>query len=388
VILRPFGIFRDGQFETGLEVVLESGIIEDIRPHTGLPEPFILSAPFVNAHSHLEYFGLQGQIQERDYWPWIREITRLKLGQTPQDVVADCLGAARENVCSGIGWIGEHSDRQGSAEAIESAGLRGTVYFEIITFFERDNPCPKLDALLARLSGPRPNGVQFGVAPHAPHTVDEATLRRVSTFDVPISIHVAESADETRHFQEGEGAVSEFFRSHGYPVEPQGCSSVEYLRRLGLCREGAQFVHCCDVGDSDIEIMARSRVAVAHCPRTNRNLGCRIAPVRRMIESGLEVGVGLDSAASSGPIDMFAEMRCALESAELLGEPLSSESVWSMATDRGARTLGIENWTLRTGWSGPMIRINADFTGSLSDVLGQASPKDVTWINGSLQADS
>lgn len=144
MILRPYGIVLDGALEVGLELEILGDGSRVVRPHTGLPEPYILTPAFVNAHSHLEYRGFQGKVQASGYWNWIREITRLKPMQSDAEVIADCLLAADENRATGVYRIEEHSDRIGAAAAMRKAGLQGPIYQELITFFEHASPAEKL----------------------------------------------------------------------------------------------------------------------------------------------------------------------------------------------------------------------------------------------------
>jgi len=332
LILRPYGIVLDGRLEVGVEAIFEGKEVREIRPHTGIPSPFVLSPAFVNHHSHLEYRGLMGAIPAREYWPWIREITRMKRTQEEEIVARDARQAAIENRACGVGAIAEHSDRPVAAEALVAAGLTGIVFQEVITFFETQGPQEKLAAIESRAESQRAHGLSVHLTPHAPYTVDEDTLRTLAAKGDPLSIHAAETPLEDAFFREGRGPIGDLHRELGLPMRTAGVGVVEYLAGLGFLRPGVQFVHACAIDDGDIETIAQGGVAVAHCPRSNRTLGCPIAPVRRMIEAQVPVGLGLDSAASSGPIDIFAEMREAVESSHRLHEPLTPEAVWRMAT--------------------------------------------------------
>src|SRR4051794_25150175 len=96
-LLRPYGLVIDGRLELGLELLLADGVIQEVRPHTGIPDSFVVSAAFVNAHSHLEYRGLQGKLDAEEYWPWIHQITMAKQGQSLDEVRDDARLAAAEN---------------------------------------------------------------------------------------------------------------------------------------------------------------------------------------------------------------------------------------------------------------------------------------------------
>lgn len=367
MIVRPYAIVVDGRLEVGLEALLEGNRIVELRPHTGLPEPFILSPAFHNAHSHLEYRGLMGRISESRYWPWIREITRLKGEQSPDQVTADCLLAASENIETGVWFVEEHTDRMGSANAMTEVGLKGVLYQEVITFFERDAPEEKLKhieekvaANVRAFSGP------VHLNPHAFQTVDRKTL--ASFAGKPISIHVAETDLENALTERGEGEIADFYRSAGFAFEPTGLSVVASLDAQGLAHAGAQFVHCCAVSDADIDILAKKHVRVAHCPRSNAALHCPPAPIREMLDAGIEVGLGLDSAASSGEVDMFDEMRAALETSLHRGKAISAEEVWRLATGSTALV------------SAPLIKIHLSGCHCTEDILAKATRNTVEWL--------
>jgi cytosine/adenosine deaminase-related metal-dependent hydrolase len=385
LILRPYGLVISGHLELGLELVLHEGVIQEIRPHTGIPEPYVVSPAFVNAHSHLEYRGLLGVIQEVEYWPWIREITRLKSLQSAEDVRRDCLLAAEENRHAGVGFVAEHSDRPYAGEAMQAAGLEGTIFQEIITFFERESREEKLQSVDQKAFL---NEQAFGKpvlrALHAYYTVDRETLEEFGSSSQPVSIHVAETDDENLFTREGKGRIADFYASNGVPFEPLGLSAVEALGQLGLLRSGVQFVHCCALSEGDIDLLSRSRVTVAHCPRSNQRLKCPPAPIRELLDAGVAVGLGLDSAASSGPIDMFAEMRAALSVSLSRGRAVSPEEVWSMATTVGSVSLEPfgcpQGWDIEPGSFVPLIKIHVEDAFCVEDLIEAAQPEHVEWV--------
>lgn len=379
--LKPLGIIQSGTLRVGCEVVREEGRIVAIRPFRGMPDPFVLSVPFVNAHSHLEYRGLQGRLQGLEYWPWIRELTRMKSQQSAEEVQNDCLTAARENKRTGVGLIGEHADRPGAGAALAGAGIGGVIFQEAITFFERESPFEKLRIVAQKATE---NGKRFPGAvtpnPHSLYTVDPSTLKSFGRGHGLLSIHLAESTHERAFFEKGEGPIAEFYRSQNCDFEPSGLSPLETAIKLKLARRGTQFVHCCDLSSDDVRRLGGSKASVAHCPRSNIALSCPAAPIRELLRSGVDVGLGMDSAASSGPIDMFEEMRAALRLSETRAKPLTGDEVWDMATAMGARTLGKSKWDLQEGFEGPILAIQASNPLATRDVIDQGSPEAVHWI--------
>lgn len=99
-----------------------------------------------------------------------------------------------------------------------------------------------------------------------------------------------------------------------------------------------------------------------------------------MLDAGIRVGLGMDSAASSGPIDMFEEMRAALAASHRRGEPLTGEQVLDMATAGGARSLGLSGWEIKEGSTVPLIKIVVDGCHTAEDLIENGSPGCVQWV--------
>jgi cytosine/adenosine deaminase-related metal-dependent hydrolase len=268
---------------------------------------------------------------------------------------------AKENRATGVGWIIEHSDRIGAREAMETACLEGTLLQEVITFFEHADPSEKLKTIREKAILQNAH-----LTPHAPYTVDAATLKSLGS---PISIHFAETPNETQWVRDGTGPMAEAWASVGYQIEPGHRSIVAYLDSLGLVKPGNQFVHACAVDDEDLDLLAQNGVHIAHCPRSNDRLGCPIAPIRQMLERGIPVGIGLDSPASSGPIDMFAEMRMALHLSRYSGNPITAEQIWQMAT---RPTFGAQP----KGW----FKLHVPGATQTEDLLETGAPARVEWV--------
>ena len=407
--VHPYGMIINGSLERGLEIAISEGFVQDLRTSTKPCQPFVISPGFVNSHSHLEYRGMLDQIEYPEYYEWIYELTRLKTLETDQFVRSQCFLAARENLRAGIRRIAEHSDRPGSAEAMARHGLGGWVFQEVITSGSLDvaaklletetkmqcasqlisanfadkasastphyksspgsiDPLTGQEESRSQAIGLRNDREWIGtsLSPHAYFTVNHETLKMLGVRNEPISIHVAETEHETNFTKYGKGPIAERRTKFGVPFEVYGQSVVAVLDDLGVLRNGTQCVHCCSVDEDDIEILANRGVTIAHCPRSNVRLQCPEAPVREFLDAGITVGLGMDSPASSGKIDMFAEMRAALDVSDRRGRALTGEEVWRMATCDGYRSFGQPDespWDVSVGSTTPIIRI--DFRGDV-----------------------
>jgi 5-methylthioadenosine/S-adenosylhomocysteine deaminase len=131
--------------------------------------------------------------------------------------------------------------------------------------------------------------------------------------------------------------VAESLSRHG--VRP-----LERLERLGILSPRLQAVHMTQVSPQDIDLLARERAHVVHCPSSNLKLGSGFCPVRSLLANGVNLCFGTDGAASNNTLDLFAETRlAALLAKGSSGDPtaLSAHAALRQATLGGAEALGL-----------------------------------------------
>ncbi len=381
MLLRPYGILIDGKIEFGLEVLIEDSIITEIRPHTGIPEKYILSPAFVNAHSHLEYRGYLDKLHQPAYWEWIQALAASKLTEDLQEVDEWTHVAAEENYKSGIGLIGEISDRPFSGKAMKMHQLGGVVYQEVLTVPRPESAEFYLEKAEA---DKKKNEEGFGgrviLSPHAPYTVEESMLRYFAGVDEPYSIHLAETELEDEFFLENKGKIAEFAKEHHSRVKSTGERVFEYVDRLGVIKRDVQLVHCCALLEQDVERIAEAGATVAHCPRSNTRLQCPIAPIREMLDAGIRVGLGMDSPASGGVINYFKEMEECLHVSKLRNREVYAEEVWNMATTMGAASIGFDDWRIGVGCSPKLLKINVAGVLDSQELINRADITCLEWV--------
>jgi 5-methylthioadenosine/S-adenosylhomocysteine deaminase len=169
-------------------------------------------------------------------------------------------------------------------------------------------------------------------APHAPYTCTPEILRScaelAAEFDVPLHIHLSETLLE----------VQELRDRYGMP-------GVPYIRKHGLFDAKVLAAHCVHVDDGEIRALKNFNVGVAHNPTSNLKLAAGVAPVTRMLELGVNVGIGTDGAASNNDLDMFEETRlAALLAKGTHGDPTAvpAREALAMATRLGAAALHLD----------------------------------------------
>ena len=380
MILRPDAIVTPEGITTGVEVCFESGIIAEIRYWSSAARDesgTVLSPRFVNAHSHFEYYDLIGAIEGAGYWEWITALTTRKAERDPEMVRRVAHKAAALNENTGVWAVGEWSDWEGSDEAMTSLQLSGCIFQELITFREWQTPGEKLEAVREKASR---NENRTYVTPHAPYTVAPEMISALAATGEPLSIHVSETQAENDFYLYGNGPIAKAYCAAGIAADVPETTAVGYLDRLGALGPHTQLVHACAITDEDIDLIAERGSSIAHCPRSNTALGCPTAPFGKLLDKGVRVGLGMDSAASSGMIDMFAEMREALMVSRGTERSLSPAEVWHMAT-RTDTLPSLPTNDIRIGASPRLmlVRSKPDF-----ESLLQACPRAVKLVNGNL----
>ena len=142
-----------------------------------------------------------------------------------------------------------------------------------------------------------------------------------------------------------------------------GKTPVELMEEIGLLDHRVLAAHCVHLSEKEIEILAEKKTAIAHNPGSNLKLGSGTAPVAKLLEKGVPVSLGTDSAASNNNLDMLEEMRlAALLPKGLLENPTSvpAETALKMATINGAGALFLNSETgaLREGAKADLIMFN------------------------------
>lgn len=181
--------------------------------------------------------------------------------------------------------------------------------------------------------------MQLGLAPHAPYSVAPALFAAARRRGLPLSIHVAETEDERRFLDDGRGPFRELLEELGRfdpHFEPPRCSPVAYLERLGLLGPRCLAVHLLHLEPEDPLRLARSGAKAVLCPGAAAWFDRPAPPVRALLEAGVEIGLGTDSAAGNETLDLLHETAVLSAQAPWLGP----ERILSLATAGGAAVLG------------------------------------------------
>ncbi|ABV94506.1 amidohydrolase [Dinoroseobacter shibae DFL 12 = DSM 16493] len=171
--------------------------------------------------------------------------------------------------------------------------------------------------------------VQVGVAPCSPFSVSRELMRDAALLardkGVRLHTHLAENAEDI-----------------AYSEAQFGCRPGQYAEDLGWTGPDVWHAHCVKLDAAEIELFARSRTGVAHCPCSNCRLGSGIAPVRAMRDAGVPVALGVDGSASNDAGSLIAEARMALllQRVQTGADAMAAREMLEIATRGGAQVLG------------------------------------------------
>ncbi|HMG70264.1 MAG TPA: amidohydrolase family protein [Gemmatimonadaceae bacterium] len=341
-------------------VVESDGVITYVGPRaTALPGKdyylgdAILLPGLVNTHTHLELTAMRGFLENCQFPEWID-----KLRQSRNEILDDAmlLDAARFGIIEGLeAGITTYADTCSSGvvmQAMRELGVRGIMYQEVFgpDPSQSDVAMRELEGRIEKLLREQTDLVALGVSPHAPYTVSDALYKAAAKFAntrrLPLAMHIAESEQEYEIVVSGSGEFGDRWRRRGIVVGRRARSPIALLEQHGALERAPLLIHCVRVDDADIEIMARHRCAVAHCPASNAKFGHGIAPLLPLLAAGIRVGMGSDSVASNNRMDILDEARLAVlihRAATRRHDAFGAHQALELATIGGARALGIES---------------------------------------------
>jgi len=312
----------------------------------------------VNAHTHVPMTLLRGLADDLrlDVWLMGYMMPVERAFVSPDFVrLGTRLGCA-EMIRSGVTCFADmYYFEDAVAEATAAAGMRALCAQTVLRFPTADAASYEEALARARDFIQRWHGHPLIVpapAPHAPYTCTPEILRACAElaveFDVPLHIHLSETSLE----------VEDSRRLNGMPVVP-------WVKKQGLFDAKVLAAHCVHVDDGEMRALKNCNAGVAHNPSSNLKLGAGVAPVARMLDLGVNVGIGTDGAASNNDLDMFEETRlAALLAKGTSGDPtaIPARTALAMATRLGAAALHMDHLTgsLETGKRADLIVLDLD----------------------------
>jgi len=338
----------------------------------------VLMPGLVNAHSHLDLTHLRGSVPfEGEFARWAERVME---GRKKPGMADAARKGIKEALARGTTTFGDIVVPGTFAEVVEvfrEAGARGRLFVEVIGFrpeaaneaFERVWDLVEMRAL--------PSNVATGVSPHAPYSVSPTLLERVVAVadghGRPLAVHLAETLEELAFLRHGIGPLRELLKRVGAddPSYKADGSVAAFLKRLELSHAPLLLVHGNYLRPRDVPAGA----FVVYCPTAHAFFGHPEHPVLELLEEGVRVALGSDSAASGHTVDLLSETQYLAR----MRPDVSPRAIFRMATEWGARGLGFDAGLLAPG---KLADLAAFSPAQGHEILGQADARCVLTVVG------
>jgi 5-methylthioadenosine/S-adenosylhomocysteine deaminase len=357
-------VIENGAIAIRGERIIEVGTKADIdkkyQPKNRIDEPRSLVSPgLINTHTHAPMSLFRGVADDLRLQDWLENFIFPAEAKnvTPEFVRWGTRLACLEMLLSGTTtYVDMYYFEEIIAEETKAAGMRGILGQTVIGFPVPDAKTPadelkRTEQFIQRFQ--KDPLIVPAVAPHAVYTNSDETLKAArdlaNRYKVPFVIHLSETKKENDDLMA---------KRHMTPTQ--------LLESLGALTGRTIAAHGVWINDTDMAILKRRNVGVAHCPSSNMKLASGVAPLMKYLRMGLAVGLGTDGVAgSNNDVDMFEEMDLAAKLQKVTtGDPeaLNAQQAVEMATILGARAIGMDNeiGSLEAGKRADLITVSLD----------------------------
>ncbi len=363
--------YIDGQFKKGYAVAFEKKIvlvapIDEIvqkyskAEHIETKPNSVLYPGFINTHVHLEFSANKTTLNYGSFLPWLYSVI-----ENRETLVNSCdtqmaLGACNEMLESGVTTFGAISSLGLDLQACIQAPQRVVFFNELIG----SNP-QSVDALyqdfLQRFkasSQHQDNLVSAGIAIHSPYSLHPIVLKKAlllaKEYKSVVSAHLLESPAEREWLESSTGEFKEFFEKFFNQR-----SAITTIDAFISAFDGypTHFTHCVQANDKELKKLSVQGHSVAHCPRSNRLLGCGRLAIEKLIENKLSFSVATDGLSSNTSLSLFDELRSALMLHHLGDIHVLANLLIDSVTITAGEILGLDIGQIKEGYEADLAVI-------------------------------
>ena len=356
----------------------------------------ILLPGFVNAHCHLDYTDMAGELPPpKTFTDWIPLITGAKASWSYSDYARSWLHGANMLLKTGTTTVADIEAMPDLLpEVWNDTPLRVHSFLEMTGIRTRRNPKEILREAVGKmdlLSHPR---CSASLSPHAPYSTLPELLRLTASLarkkNWRITTHLAESADEFEMFTRAHGRMFDWLKRNERDNSDCGLGSpVKHLARNKMLSENLIAAHVNLLAHGDARLLGQHRVHVVHCPRSHAYFRHPPFLRQRLANAGVNLCLGTDSLATTRKtgrqkpeLNMFDEMRQLAAS----DKTISPDEILRMTTINGARALGLAGQTGELSKNASADLISVPFGGKISKtceaVLNHSGNVTASMIDG------
>jgi len=344
---------RDGAVLVSDRRIAAVGFWRSLRdlPHErtiDLGETLLLPG-LVNAHCHLDYTDMAGQISPRkSFSDWIKGMLALKAHRTYSDYAASWLNGARMLLSHGTTTVFDiEAVPELLPEVLSATPLRVCSLIEMTGVRSR-RPTTEIVTRAVEKIAALPPGLDWaGLSPHAPYSTSTDLLRLAAEIARQhgwlVAPHLAESAEEFEMYRHERGAMYEWLQGQRDMSDCGMGSPVQHAYQTGLLGPKALAIHVNYLDAGDADLLGRTGTHVVHCPRSHAYFGHASFNREELVKAGINICLGTDSLASVRvtrrqrvELDLFAEMRAMADA----DKRISPETLVRYVTVNAARALG------------------------------------------------
>ena len=313
----------------------------------------------INAHTHAYMTIHRNCADDLAFFDWLDKVQKIEDSMTEEDVYWTTLLAIIEMIRSGTTCFVDMTiksaqemsgPKSAAAGAVRDSGFRAVISRGLAGTSDSEESLMKYGQAVREMEMFRNEGrLSFIHGPHAPYSCMADYLRKLTQScrdrGIGQTIHLSESLAEM------DGMEKE-----------HGMTPIRYVDGLGVFDVPVIAAHCVYTTDADLRIMAEKGVSIAICPKSNMKLGNGFAPVKKMMDAGVNVCMGTDGCGSNNSLNMFSEMNAAAlvyKGADRQAQDVSAADVLKMATINGAKAIGREGQLgiIREGATADLILI-------------------------------
>lgn len=290
---------------------------------------------FVNTHTHAAMTLFRSYADDMNLMDWLQQkIWPAEANLTADDVYWGTMLSIGEMLKSGTTTFADmYFFMEDVAKAVQESGIRASLSRGLAGVSPTaDQSLAEAKEFVKTWEGAADGRITTMLGPHAPYTCPPDFIKKV--------VKLSEETNSTIHIHlsETKGEVSDC-------IEKFGKTPIAHMDSLGLLDRGVLAAHCVHVTDEDIQLMKQKNVRVAHNPQSNLKLASGIAPVHKMLQAGLIVGLGTDGASSNNNLDMLEEVRLAAMLHKVREDDpkiVPASTAWRMGSEYGAQALNLD----------------------------------------------
>ncbi len=299
---------------------------------------------FVNCHVHTVQTLFRGIVDGLELLPWLQEyVFPMESAMNAEDVYVSSLTGYAELIKSGTTTCADFQSVRHVDQAFQAAqriGIRASIAKAMMdsedvpeNLRENTNDSIRVNMQLIKQWNTGNNDrLRSMFGPRSLQSCSPELLTEIGRINTEIRAGVH------THTSENPLEVKK-------DIAKYGKRPVEALRSFGLVDPTTILAHCIHINSNEIQILSESKANVAHCPSSNLKLASGICNIPKLLQSKVNVTIGVDGAACNNSLDIFKDMKLAALLAKINQQKqtkVSAEEVLEMATIRGAKALGLD----------------------------------------------